>query len=248
MPASSWAPRPQFARWAPGTWAPTAPARASGTALNHVRAIVFLRLLFLATARPAPRASSLTNLRLFIALAVPDDVARACASLAAQLPERGLKRIAPELMHLTLAFIGHVPESRVAPAQAALRAACADRPAIAARLGSLGAFPNARRPRVVWVGLAEGADGVRASALAVRSELAGNGVPFDDAPPVAHLTLARLRDDVTAAERSALAAAVAALAADVPALAFRIGEAILFESRLSPRGPTYLPVARVPLG
>ncbi len=168
--------------------------------------------------------------------------------MAARLPSAGLKRVAPQLLHFTLAFIGYVPEARLDPAQIALRAALADRPAIRARLGNLGAFPNARRPRVVWVGLAEGAVEARTYALAVRQELAAREVPFDDAPPVAHLTIARLRDDVGGVDRSALAQAVTALASEVPPLAFRLDTAVLFESRLSPRGPTYLPLREVPLG
>lgn len=150
-------------------------------------------------------------------------------------------------MHLTLAFIGHVPEARLEPARDAVRAAFADRPAIPARLGALGAFPNQRRPRVVWVGLAAGADDVTRYAGAVRAELAAREVPFDDAPPVAHLTLARLRDDVSATDRAALGAAVGGLAAAVPPLEFRIDVGVLFESRLSPRGPTYLPLERIAL-
>ena len=150
-------------------------------------------------------------------------------------------------MHLTLAFIGYVPDARLDAAAEALGAAAADRSVIHCRLGSLGAFPNPRRPRVVWVGLAEGAESVTASALAVRRELAARDVPFDDAPPVAHLTIGRLRDDVTGAERSALAQAVAGEAARVPPLDFDIDSTVLFESRLSPRGPSYFPKARVEL-
>jgi len=171
-------------------------------------------------------------------------VAAACAALATGLPSPSLKRVAPELMHLTLAFVGNVPETTVAPATAALETLAASG-AIAARLGDPGAFPTPTRPRVVWVGLAEGADAVRDRAVHLRAALVAGQVPFDDAPPVAHLTVARVRDDVTAQDRRALAEAVRA--ATIQPLAFRIDEARLYESRLSPKGPTYRPLASVTL-
>lgn len=185
-------------------------------------------------------------MRLFVALVVPDDVARACAAIGERLPAPELKRVAPRLMHLTLAFIGHVPEARASDARAALES-LAGAGSVDARLGGLGGFPNAHRPRVVWAGLAEGADAVRERAVRVREGLRAREVPFDDAPPVAHLTIARMRDAATAGERAELGQAVARLTADLPGMSFRIEEAILFESRLSPRGPAYLTVARVPL-
>lgn len=149
-------------------------------------------------------------------------------------------------MHLTLAFIGWIDHADEASAALA-DAARALRP-FAARLGAAGAFPNERRPRVVWVGLAEGAEEVREAAARVRSALAERSVPFDDAPAAAHVTIARLRDRATAVERGAVGAALAALRETVPALAFTVTEAHLFESTLSPRGPTYTTVARAALG
>lgn len=150
-------------------------------------------------------------------------------------------------MHFTLAFIGEVPDSSVDPARVALHAAVSGRGAFDARFSELGVFPNARRPRVIWLGLDEGAEPVRSCALSVRHELAARGVPFDDKPPVAHLTVARLRDDVSAEARGRIAEALAPIAAQVPALRFRIAEAVLFQSRLGRSGPTYLPLFRVAL-
>ncbi len=150
-------------------------------------------------------------------------------------------------MHFTLAFIGYVPDASVTPASEALRAGVAGRLPIEARLGAVGAFPSPRRPRAVYVGLAGGAEEVLACALAVRDQLGAREVPFDDKPPVAHLTVARLREDASAQDRAALARAIASPELAVPGLGFRIASATLFESRLSPRGPTYLPLATAAL-
>ena len=155
-----------------------------------------------------------------------------------------MKRVAPELMHLTLAFIGYVPDTTAAAAAAALRHSLAGKESIACRLGDAGAFPTANRPRVVWVGLAEGAAAVRERADAVREALREARVPFDEKPAVAHLTVARVRDDVDGAARAAIAESLRSVR--IESLSFRIDEAILFESKLARSGPTYIPLERVP--
>lgn len=151
-------------------------------------------------------------------------------------------------MHLTLAFIGDVDDRVAAAAVRALEDAAARIAPFRGRLGEAGAFPNDRRPRVIWIGLAEGAEQVRDAAARVRGALDEQSVPFKDAPPVAHLTIARLRERATAADRLAVGAALAELRGAVPALAFDVAEAHLFRSVLSPRGPTYTTLARVALG
>ena len=156
-----------------------------------------------------------------------------------------MKRVGPELMHLTLAFIGYVPDDRAPLAAAALRSAVGRTGPIACRLGAPGAFPSPTRPRVVWIGLDEGAEAVRRCAVAMREELRAAGVPFDDKPPLAHLTVARVREGIPATSRAAIADALRA--ARVEPRRFSIDEAVLFESRLARRGPTYLPLERVSL-
>jgi 2'-5' RNA ligase len=178
-------------------------------------------------------------------LPVPPAVAAECARVGALFSPDAAKRVAPELMHLTLAFIGWVPEDEVAKAASALRDGVSSRARLSCRLGEVGSFPTATRPRVVWIGLDEGADAVRDCALAVREALRAHGVRFDDKPPVAHLTVARVRDGIGGAAREAIASALRG--ARVERLRFDIDEAILFESRLARSGPTYIPVERVSL-
>jgi 2'-5' RNA ligase len=165
--------------------------------------------------------------------------------VAAALPAEPVKRVSLELMHLTLAFIGWAPDETAAIAGRALRNAFADTGPIACRLGAVGAFPTANRPRVIWVGLAEGEEGVRAAAVAAREALRAANVSFDDKPPVAHLTVARVRDEAPRSARDAIADVIRG--SRVEPLRFEIGEAILFESRLARSGPTYIPLERIPL-
>lgn len=183
-------------------------------------------------------------MRLFVAFPLSREIADACAALGLRLPESAVKRVRPELMHLTLAFIGEVPDETARAAASAVADAAARIAPFRARLAHAGSFPSERSPRVVWVGLAEGEEEVREAALKVRAELARRDVRYDDAPPVAHITVARLREGVAARERAAVREAFAAHAVDVPTLDFEVVEAHLMRSVLARSGPTYTTIAR----
>ena len=103
----------------------------------------------------------------------------------------------------------------------------------------LGFFPERGSPRVLWLGISEGLDHLRAihSELGRRLQLASRS--RETFYP--HLTLARFRDRVP---RARVAEMTAFPAAAGPALIDRV---TLYESRLSPKGPTYTALAQAPL-
>jgi 2'-5' RNA ligase len=187
--------------------------------------------------------------RLFVALEPPEPVRRRLAVLADEL-RRGAGRagddvrwVPPENVHLTLQFLGAVPEERVAAVEAALRDAAAGARPLSLSLHGAGGFPNARRPRILWAGL-EGdvaplADLVRELGL----RLGRLGFPPEERPFSPHLTLGRARDGHGA---PGLAGALAR-AARIEPTPWRATELVLFESHLSPKGPRYEAVARAPL-
>ena len=145
-----------------------------------------------------------------------------------------LKVVDPALLHFTLSFLGNVPDDAAAPIASALDAAVTGLAPFRAQLEGVGAFPNARRPRVVWAGVADPPPLV-ALATRVREALAAAGYPGDAKDFRAHLTLARTRS-----ERD-LAHVVAFLRehAHDPLPDVPIEEARLYRSVLSPQGPSY---------
>ena len=151
-------------------------------------------------------------------------------------------------MHLTLAFIGEVPTPTVEAARDAVASAAAQIAPFRALLGRAGAFPNERRPRVLWVGLGAGAEEVAAAAERVRAALAVRRVRYEEAPAIAHITIGRVRERAGPEEREAVAGAFQSLRDAVPALAFDITALHLMRSVLSPKGPTYTSLAGAPLG
>jgi 2'-5' RNA ligase len=114
-------------------------------------------------------------------------------------------------------------------------------PAFSLRLGGSGAFPSARRGRVIWIGAVEGDDEVRGLAGGVAAALAPLGYEADRGRFRSHVTVARMRDP------GDVSPAVAALGDGPVGPAFTVEEIVLYESRLSPQGSTYSALARIPL-
>lgn len=203
------------------------------------------------------------NLRLFIAVEPPESVRRKLAAMQTVLgrpdpreeaagqrpggrpaPASGMKWVAPEAIHLTLQFLGAVPEENVARITAELAAAAtASRPLIL-QLKGAGGFPNARRPRVLWAGLAGDVEPLTALVQDLGRRLAPLGYPPEERPFSPHFTLGRARDPRGA---PGFGGALAQLAAE-RGVAWRAVDVCLFRSHLSPTGAQYEVLARAPLG
>ncbi|HAF11980.1 MAG TPA: RNA 2',3'-cyclic phosphodiesterase [Chloroflexi bacterium] len=129
-------------------------------------------------------------MRLFIAVPLPNELTdRAAALLPPALP--AVRRVQPELMHVTLAFLGWTPDEQLDAAVDAARAAAAGAAAFDLAFGGVGRFPASGRPRVVWLGVGLGADALAALAGSVTGQLRRHRIAFDDRPFEPHLTLAR---------------------------------------------------------
>jgi 2'-5' RNA ligase len=182
--------------------------------------------------------------RLFIAIPLPADLAeRAFTILPTALP--ALRRVKAENLHVTLAFLGNTPDERLTEVIAGAREAAAPVAAFTLAFDSAGRFPDRGRPRVVWLGMADGAQSVLELGQGVYAALRSRAIRFDDRPLAPHLTLARVVEDSTAAEAKTVGVALAALA--IPPLRFEVNEIAVVQSVLSPKGPRYTSLATVPL-
>ena len=175
-------------------------------------------------------------MRLFIAAELPENMREALAETSAALRAslRG-RYVAPELFHVTLAFLGEVESWRVDDAATALERACIDHAPFVARLGELGSFGK-RSKAALWQGFDDmGAQGFASLAADVREELAREGLNFDAKAFLPHVTLMR------AADLSTGELAAPCLAAG------RIDTVALFRSDLSGPHPVYEALHRVAL-
>jgi 2'-5' RNA ligase len=183
-------------------------------------------------------------LRLFIAIPLPPNLALLASEiLPTALP--ALRRVKPENLHVTLAFLGWTPDERLSEVTAAATEGAASVAQFTLAFDRPGCFPKRGRPRVVWLGMADGAPSVLELGAGVYAGLRSRGLRFDDRPLAPHLTLARVAEDATAAEAKTVGAALEGLV--VPGLAFEVAEIAVVQSVLSPKGPRYTSLATVPL-
>src|SRR5258708_37751125 len=93
-------------------------------------------------------------MRLFVALEIPSTVRENLAALLKSLraisPQTRWLR--PENLHVTLKFIGEVPDTKLAAIRSALAGARSDQP-VTLDFRGLGFFPNEQPPRAVWAGM-----------------------------------------------------------------------------------------------
>lgn len=135
-------------------------------------------------------------MRLFVALN-PTDAARRDWAAAIEPLHRyrwPVRWVAPEALHLTLHFFGHVDTARVAGIRAALTAAAALHEPFDLRVRRLGAFPSAARARVIWLAVEPDAH-LLALQRDVAQALAAAGYPPEKRGFSPHITIARAKGD-----------------------------------------------------
>jgi RNA 2',3'-cyclic 3'-phosphodiesterase len=141
-------------------------------------------------------------MRLFVAVAIPDEVAGELEGAVAPLREAwpGLRWTRREAWHLTLAFLGEVNETVVARLTPRLERAAARHPSLSLALGGAGTFPGAARARVLWTGVhGERRElGMLAASVAAAARRAGAPPAEEGRRFQPHLTLARCRAPVDA--------------------------------------------------
>lgn len=188
------------------------------------------------------------NVRSFVAVPLDDPTTRALAAVARELGRAvpHVRWIGPELMHVTVKFLGNVSEDRLALVSTALVQALAGHAAFDADVVGLGAFPSPTRPRVVWAGVGAGADRLGDIARAVEDALEPLGFPREERAFRAHVTLARIKDRLPGGAEKTLAEELRAGGTRAVSRV-RVDRVHLMASKLSPKGPTYTPLATVEL-
>ena len=189
-------------------------------------------------------------MRLFAGLELDEPARSAAASVSSRLQHR-LQVTAPDFtarwvprenLHITIWFIGEVADSAAAPLVEHLGSPLG-LPPFRLVVNGCGAFPRSGAPRVVWIGTAEGRDGLIAAHAALVERLAPLGYRPEARAFSPHLTVARVKEPGRAAR------AVRQALAEEPGNCgqVQVRALTLFRSRLSSHGAVYEPLQRVPL-
>jgi 2'-5' RNA ligase len=177
-------------------------------------------------------------MRLFVAIDLDGPSREACARVAQRLREREWpgRWVAPENYHLTVAFLGSVDPARLPQVLDAVQISALRMSPFDVPIDTVGAFPNARRPRVVWVGPGTEVPAFAALCDVVRRELATLGFTFEPHAD-AHVTLAR-----------AAGPTVVLPTVEPPRIArLRIAELTLYQSFTERSGARYVALECFPL-
>ncbi len=148
-------------------------------------------------------------IRVFLAIELPSDLRGALSTIQQDLKrrvERTVDRqariswVQPASIHLTLKFLGDMPEESIESLHRAIEQVASGHQAIPIPLERLGVFPRLQQPRVLWAGPSEsweqGDDALRLRALhrAVEDCCQAAGFAPEGRPFSSHLTLARIKE------------------------------------------------------
>lgn len=184
----------------------------------------------------------MSSVRTFLAIPLPqqliDSICAAQRQLRAQISDA--RWVRPESLHLTLHFFGETEQETLEKIKVSVLSVKRCQRPFQVEVKGLGAFPNLRRPRVIWLGL-EPRGQLRQLHKVSQRCLRQAGVMTESRPYSPHLTIGRLRQhkpDLTDLLKSAGENSIGTLTVD---------KLVLFESRLRPEGAEHIPILTVNL-
>ncbi|MFH1117516.1 MAG: RNA 2',3'-cyclic phosphodiesterase [Pseudomonadota bacterium] len=184
--------------------------------------------------------------RAFTAIEIPESAKSFLSGIESDLKRVGadVKWVKPESIHLTLKFLGDVRTDRVPVFEADLGPMFLAFHPFEIRISGVGAFPDLRRPRVIWAGLDDPSGGLVPLARQVEDIFLVHGFNREKRGFNPHLTVGRVRSakgqyDLVEAVRERM---------DIVGPVFPVQSVVLFQSILRPTGAVYRALSRFPLG
>jgi RNA 2',3'-cyclic 3'-phosphodiesterase len=179
--------------------------------------------------------------RSFIAIELPEDVKLALKNVEGVLSRNDpgiAKWVDPNAVHLTLKFLGGVPNKKLDAIISVVQDAVRGVSPFDLTIQALGAFPNLRRVRVVWVGLAGDLEVLQKLQDKIETNLVPLGFPVENRSFTPHLTLARLREDASPLQRQTLGEIIARTTFESPP-PIKVDAVNLMRSELTRAGAIY---------
>jgi 2'-5' RNA ligase len=186
------------------------------------------------------------NMRAFVAVPLGDAVRGVLVRVqeALRRADADVKWVEPHNLHLSIKFLGEIAEDEAERLAALLREETARWPALALEYAGVGTFPERGLPRVVWAGCRGDLEKLAGLARAVERAAEQVGVPRENRPFVAHLTLGRVK---SGRNERRLRAAIENQR-NVPVGKEEVARLVLYRSTTLPEGPVYEERAAFPLG
>lgn len=183
--------------------------------------------------------------RLFIAvdpdLIITNKISDLITNLKNGFPAKGFRFVSRQNLHLTLLFLGETDVCLIPDISKKLNAVCQKFSEFDLTFKGLGAFPNKRKPRVLWLGVSDPEPVTALANAVIRS--AGSTPDSGKSRFSPHLTLARVSDEWRKPS-SDVFSGIFSTHGDVSLGTTRVREVILYQSVLQPGGPRYTALSR----
>ncbi len=185
------------------------------------------------------------SIRCFVAIEIPDRIQAILSEVQSTFRPKIKKASWTRLgnFHLTLMFLGDVEKSSINKINSAVEGIVKNRKPFCIEIGGIGTFPNLYRPRVLWVGLNEGANETTILANSINLQFAKLGFS-NDKRFHPHFTLARIKESVNMKTHTVLFKKFETIAGTL----MDVSHITLVRSELHPSGAVYTPLHIYPLG
>jgi 2'-5' RNA ligase len=183
-------------------------------------------------------------MRTFIAVELPEKVKGEIEQLQAPFKKTDtlVSWVKPKNIHVTLKFLGEVPEERIKEVLSATQKAVEGARKFTMSLKGTGAFPNLRRPRVIWIGAGSGEEELSLLAARIEEEMEKIGFPKEKRKFSAHFTVGRVKSPRNIEKLMELVSS-----SDFQTEEIQVSEVVVMKSQLDPGGAIYTPLRKIPL-
>ena len=188
------------------------------------------------------------TVRVFVAIELSSSIKTEIGRVITNVDDLGLagvRTVRPQGVHLTLKFLGDIATSALDSVVLAMGTAAASVPPFGLSLAGTGIFPNPRFARVLWVGIDGDLNGLRQLQTHIEDGLASLGYRRDRRGFNPHVTIARIRDSVSAADRRRVIDSASSV--NVDRLSIEVDSVSLIKSTLHSDGAIYEGLASTPL-
>ncbi len=183
-------------------------------------------------------------MRTFIAIELPEEIKKQIEQLQAPLKRTDtfVSWVKPGNIHITLKFLGEVPEDKINEVFSATQKALEGTRKFTMSLKGTGVFPNLRRPRVIWIGTGSGEEELSIMAKRIEEEMERVGFPKEKRKFSAHFTVGRVKSPRNIEKLMELVESTDFQTEDI-----EVNEVVVMRSQLHPAGAIYTPLKKIPL-
>jgi RNA 2',3'-cyclic 3'-phosphodiesterase len=181
------------------------------------------------------------QIRSFIAIELPESVKSYLHQLVNGLKSlcpSSIKWVNPDNIHLTLKFLGNIDAEKTDAFIQSIRSVASEIDPFALNLSRIGVFPNLNNIQVIWIGLSGELESLMELQQRLETSMVPLGIPLEKRPFKAHITLARVSDRVSFAEKHILSD-VMSKNIDINNIPLKVNSISFMKSQLTRTGAVY---------